>query len=324
MSVIGGKSITLSEHGKRLNPDGMVAKIVELLSQTNEILEDATWLEGNLQTGHRTTVRADLPEVSWRKLNYGVKPSKSKTKQVDDTCGMLEAYAEMDKAILELNGNDKEFRLSEDSAFLEAMNQEFARVFAYGDTSLTPEKYLGLAARFNTLDCENVINCGGTGNTCTSVYLVVWGDNTAHFTFPKGSSAGLSQKDLGEVTLEDENGGRYQGMRTHFKWTPGLVIRDWRYVIRLANIDMSDLASISLNNKFIEAIGLIPSLNMGKAAFYCNRQLRTGLSLEASNKPNVQLTSENWEGKLVTKFMGIPLRIVDAILNTEAALTASA
>ncbi|MFN7073990.1 phage major capsid protein, partial [Proteus mirabilis] len=56
---------------------------------------------------------------------------------------------------------------------------------------------------------------------------------------PKGSKAGLEQNQLGEVTLQDDNGGKYQGYRTHFKWENGLTVRDWRYVVRIANIDLS-------------------------------------------------------------------------------------
>jgi hypothetical protein len=46
-------------------------------------------------------------------LNYGVASSKSRTAQVTDSCGMLEAYAEIDKALADLNGNSAAFRLSE-------------------------------------------------------------------------------------------------------------------------------------------------------------------------------------------------------------------
>ena len=59
---------------KRLDPDGKIARIAEILNQNNPILEDIPLVEGNLPTGHRTTVRADLPEPTWRKLNYGVRP----------------------------------------------------------------------------------------------------------------------------------------------------------------------------------------------------------------------------------------------------------
>ena len=47
--------------------------------------------------------------------------------QVTDSIGMLETYAEVDKSLADLNGNTDEFRLSEDRAFIEAMNQAMAQ-----------------------------------------------------------------------------------------------------------------------------------------------------------------------------------------------------
>ena len=122
---------TLADVIKRTEPGvnggpGKIATIVEMLTETNEILQDMTYVEGNLPTGHKTTIRTGLPSAAWRMLNYGVQPSKSDTAQITDACGMLEAYAEVDKALVELNGNAAAFRLSEDRAFLEAMNQEMA------------------------------------------------------------------------------------------------------------------------------------------------------------------------------------------------------
>lgn len=314
-------AVTLSEWAKRVDPDGKIDKVAELLAQKNEILEDAVWIEGNLPTGHRTTVRTDLPTVSWRKLNYGVKPSKSKTKQVDDTCGILESYAEVDKDLAVLNGLKESFLLSENKPFIEAMNQEFSRTFVYGDTALHPERFLGLTGRFNSLEHENIIDCGGVGNKCTSMWLVCWSDETVHMTFPKGSTAGLTSNFLGEVTLEDDSGGKYQGFRSHYQWKPGLVVRDWRYIVRLANIDVSDLENVTMVNNLIRAINRLPATNAGKNVLYCNRDIHTALSIEATNKKNVMLSIDNWDGKQVTSFQGIPLRKVDQILSTEAALT---
>jgi hypothetical protein len=329
MATIGDTALTLADWAKRVDPEGKIDRIAELLSQTNQVLDDCLWIEGNLPTGHRTTVRTDLPSVTWRKLNYGVKPSKSSTKQVDDTCGMLEAYADVDKKIADLNGNTAAFRLSEDKAFIQAMNQAFARTFVSGDTAVHPERFLGLAARYPHLDTPNVLDAGGSGSDNTSVYLVVWGDQTVFGTFPKGSKAGLQHSDLGEVTLEDGEGGKYQGYRSHYKWEPGLVVKDWRYAVRIANIDVSDLAtfgagtdtSADLVRLLIQAYNLIPDIRMGRPAIYVNQTVKTWLDIQASEKNNVYLTIEKYAGRPVTEFWGIPVRKVDAIADTEAALT---
>lgn len=334
--TVGNGNPTLSDLAKRLDPDNSIATIIEILTDTNEILMDMGWVEGNLPTGHKTTVRTGLPSVTWRLLNYGVQPSKSRTVPVTDATAMLEAYAEVDKALADLNGNTAEFRLSEDVAFLEAMNQEMASKIFYG-TEATPESFVGLAPRYNSygstdgVSSFNVLDGGGSGSDNTSIWLIVWGENTLHGIYPKGSTAGLQHNDLGEDTLTDANGGKYQGYRTHYKWDAGLTVRDWRYAVRIANIDVSDLAtfgagtdnSANLIRLLIMAVNKIPNLGMGRGAIYVNRTVQTWLEIMANEKANVQLSWREYDSGPVLTFRGIPIRRADAILDTEAAVAAA-
>lgn len=326
MATINAGNPTLQDVAARLDSQGKVDKIVEILNDTNEILQDMTFIEGNLPTGHKTTIRSGLPSATWRLLNYGVQPSKSRTVQVTDNCGMLEAYAEVDKALADLNGNTAEFRLSEDKAFIEAMNQAMATSLIYGNTSTDPEKFMGLAPRYNLTTAENggnIINAGGTGSDNTSIWLVVWGPNTVHGIYPKGSKAGLTHTDKGQVTLEDAAGGKYEGYRTHYKWDIGFTVRNWQYAVRIANIDVSNLtkdvsgSSADLVDLMVQAIEKIPNIGMGRPVFYCNQTIRSFLRRQIANKDNVNLALDEVGGKKVVTFDGIPVRKVDAILNTE-------
>lgn len=325
MAVKGLTALTLADWGKRVDANGKIDKIIELLGQTNPILEDMPFVEGNLPTGHRTTVRSGLPTATWRLLNYGVQPSKSTTVQITDSAGMLEAYAEVDKSLADLNGNTSEFRLSEDRAFIEAMNQQMAQTLFYGDTSVNPQQFMGLSSRYSSKAAgngQNIIDAGGTGTDNTSIWLVVWGENTVHGIFPKGQKAGLQHQDLGEQTLVDANGGKYQGYRSHYKWDNGLTLRDWRYVVRIANIDVSDLSvpgsAANIVTLMIKALHRIPNRGMGKPVFYMNRTLGQALDLQSLDKASLALTVKETEGDWWTAFRGIPIREVDAILETEA------
>lgn len=331
MSVLSVINPTLLDITKRTDPNGRIDTIAELLAEQNEILDDMTWIEGNLPTGHRTTVRTGLPDVAWRKLNYGVPPTKSRTAQVTDSCGMLEAYAEVDKALADLNDNNAAFRLSEDRAFIESMNQEFAQTLFYGNEGTEPEAFTGLAPRFNSKTAENGTNlidgAGVSGQTdCTSIWLVVWGPNTAHGIYPKGSQAGLKTQDLGEQTLTDAAGGRYQGYRTHYKWDAGLTVRDWRYVSRIHSVDVSTLvknaaSGTDLIDCMTQALEIVPSLTMGRPVFYCSRLVRSFLRRQIANKVAAStLTMDSVAGKHVIAFDGIPVRRSDGILNTETSL----
>jgi hypothetical protein len=326
--------LTLLDWAKRQKYGGGVDEIIEALIESNPIIKDASAIEGNLPTGHRTTIRTGLPTVAWRLLNYGVQPSKSTTKQVDDTCGMLEGYSKVDVKLAKLNGNEAAFRASEDDAFIESMNQTVADTIFYGDTSKNPEKFLGLAPRYSSLSAGNggnIIDAGGTGSTNTSIWLVTWGPKTCHLIFPKGSTAGLQSKDLGEQTVQDDNNppGLYQAYVTHFSWDLGMTLRDWRYVVRIANIDISNLqddasAGADLIRKCIAAYYKRPTVDLGKMGqtyWYCNKTLAEYFHVQAMNKFNVNLTLGEADGKPVTKLCGAPVHICDALKNNETRVT---
>jgi hypothetical protein len=327
MATLSANNPTLIDVASRLDPSMNIDKIVELLAATNPVLNDMTFMEGNLPTGHKTTVRTGLPGVTWRKLYGGVQPSKSTTAQVTDSCGMLEAYAEVDKALADLNGNAAAFRLSEDKAFIEAMSQEMAQTLFYGNESTEPEAFTGFAPRFNSLsaqNADNIVDAGGSSTDNTSIWLVVWGPNTCHGIYPKGSTGGVQMRDLGEVTVENVDGasGRAQMYRSHYRWDCGLTVRDWRYIVRIANVDVSDLTTVAntknLINWMIQAAERIPSFGAGRAAFYVNRNIREKLRLGILEKVASNLTFETVAGKRVLTFDEIPVMRTDALLNTEA------
>lgn len=322
---------TLADLTSRMTQDGKIdAQIVEMLNETNEMLDDITFQEATGVTENITTVRTGLPSVAWRKLNYGVPTGKSKTKQVSDSIGMLEAYAEVDKKLVDINSNKEAFRLSENRAFIEAMNQEFQRALIYGDISKDPAKILGLTPRFSTgnptkaENAINVINAGGTGSNLTSIWLICWSPLTVFCTYPKGLPGGLKDTDLGEVTLDDANGNHFQGYRSHYEWNVGFVVRDWRYVVRIANIDCDTLkadpgdADCKLADLMIDAIETLPNQQMGRPAFYCNRRIRSFLRKQVRNAKNVNISIDEIAGRKVTSFDGIPVRRVDALEPGEA------
>lgn len=329
MAVMGQNLPTLLDWSRRLDPKGKIDTVVNLLAETNQILEDMVWLEGNLPTGHQTTVATGIPEPTWRALYQGVKPTKGTTKQVVDTCGMLEARPQIDIDLARLNGNSAEWRLSEERLHIEGMNQEMAHTLFYGDTRDTPEKFMGLHPRFSSLSADNggqIIDAGGDGSSLTSIWLVVWGPNTVHGIFPKGSKAGMQITDNGKQTVTDANGGRYDVLESHYKWDCGLSVRDWRYVVRIANIDMDDVATFNaasdsspnLIRLLIQAVETVPEVNLGRPVIYCNRKIRTWLRIMVNEKSNVYLSLDEFGGKKILTFDGIPIKRCDKILTTES------
>ncbi len=339
MATLSTSNLTLADWAKRSDPDGRVPIVAELLSQSNEILDDCVFKEGNLPTGERVVIRTGLPGVYWRALNQGIPSTKSTTAQIDEACGILEARSEVDKDLAMLNGNTAQFRLSEDTAFLEAMNQTQAETLFYGNPGTDPKKFLGLAPRYSDLSADNsvnILNAGGSGSDNSSVYLVVWGDNTVYCPFPKGSKAGLTHEDLGEQTVYNSDGTRLQAFATRYQWKNGLVVKDWRYVVRICNIDISDLlgvtgtqantAATSLVKLMARALYRIPNMAMGRAAFYMNRTVHSGMAISALDKSQSVLNiqdglSQFGSAQSYLTFLGVPLRKVDALLNTESVVS---
>ena len=340
MATLATTNLTLADWAKRTDPDGRIPVVAELLSQTNEILDDAVFKEGNLPTGERVVIRTGLPTVYWRALNQGIPSTKSTTAQVDEACGMLEARSEVDKDLAMLNGNTAQFRLSEDTAFLEAMNQTQAQTLFYGNPTTEPKSFLGLAGRYSTLTGTigtNVLDAGGsTATSQSSIFLVCWGDNTVYCPFPKGSKAGLIHEDLGEQTVYD-SGNRMQAYSTRYQWKNGLVVKDWRYVVRIANIESSvlmaqtgDQATTAVDTNIVNlmarAIYKIPNMSMGRCAFYMNRKIHAGLSSMALSKTQNVLAINDGLAQFGKphawlSFLGVPLRKCDQLINTEAVVT---
>lgn len=330
MAALSTDVHTLATWAKLIDPDGQIDAVAELLSEKNEILDDMLFLEGNLPTGHQSTQRTGLPSGTWRRFNEGVARERSTSRQVTDTVGFLETYSEVDKALADLNGNTAAFRVKEDKAFIMGLSQTFATTLMYNNTDTNDREFMGFAPRFNDLasggNKANIIDAGGTGSDNSSVWLVGWGDHSVHGFFPKGSRAGLEVEDLGQVTLQDSNNDQYEGYRTHYVWKAGLAVPDWRYIVRIVNIDNSlllkDAASgADLVDLFVIALETIEDLTTVKPAFYVNRTIRQFLRRQIKNSNNVRVTPEGVAGKSVLSFDEVPVRRVDKLTSAEAQVT---
>lgn len=341
--------LTLADWGRRLDPDGKIADISELLSQCNEVFDDMLWREGNLPTGHKTTIRTGLPQGTWRMLYQGVPYTKSTTAQVTEGIGMLEAYSQIDRKLAELEGDVNAFRMSEDDAHLEGLSQQMADTIFYGNAAVTPQQFTGLSPRYNTVstataqNAVNVLDAGGTGSSNASIWVVAWGPRTVFGIFPKGGKAGLMFEDKGDVVPGyDANNNRFEAYTSYFRWEAGLVVADWRYIVRIANIDTTSsaggLASSTPPDLFAllsKAVVRLPTLNKRvtgitksdapddsapgvNPAIYVNRTVRQYLDIQAIRDRNVLLTPTEYAGGPVVEFRGVPIRVNDALLNTES------
>lgn len=338
---------TLADFAKNLAPDGSIADVAELLSQKNQLLEDMLWIEGNLPTGHMDSVRTSLPTPTWRRLNQGVDPTKTTESQVTDVVGMQETFAVVDKALADLNGNSAKWRLTQEKGFLEGLAQDMAAQLLYANNALNPEKPMGLAPRYASLStstsqtANNVVTAGGsTASVESSIWLIGWADDKVRGIFPKGSKAGLQNDDQGVQAAFDAQSKRFMAYITHYVWKAGLAVKDWRYIVRIPNIDTSTNAGglrsttpPDLVDLVDQAIARIPNLDACTPALYMNRtvkrhfnkQRNVGVMLSSTvNVTTIRRVDEGDQRGVIKRFDnydGIPIRIVDQILNTESVVS---
>lgn len=328
MATLGNSFIDLIDIYKMQDGRGQFNPVIEMLMEMNPILEDAIAVECNKGTTHLHTVRTGLPSVTWGRLYQGIPNSKGRTAQVEDTTGFVEGLSTIDKRLLDLSTNEGAVRLSEAQAFLESMSQEVASKMFYGNTASDPEEFMGLAPRFSDKSAANggqIIDAGGTGTDNTSVWFVTWGDNQCNLLYPKGTQAGVQREDMGEQRVTDENGNAYYAKEEKFTWHVGLAVKDWRYVSRIANIDVSEMqaGNVKLYDFMRKAYYQLQNRRVagGKICIYCNRDVLEALDALATNAGAsdnfVRLKPMEIEGKEVMTYRGIPIRETDALLNTE-------
>ena len=341
--------LSLMDSARRMDPDGEIADIAELLSQANEFFKDIIWRESNLPTGHKSTVRTGLPVGTWRAAYGGIPFTKSTTAQVEDGVGVLTALSQVDKMVAELNGKVAEIRMSEDNAHLEALSQQMATAFFYGNALTNPSQFTGFGPRYNSsvtgaaANAQNVLDCGGSGSANLSIWLIGWGDETNFGIFPKGSKAGLVFEDRGDIQMGiDANSNWFPAYTSYFEWRSGLVTKDWRFAVRMADIDttttplgLQGTTPPDLFYYMSKAVVRFPTLTKRASgitetdapdepapginpAFYCNRTGREFLDIQAIRDKNVLLKPTEYAGEPVVEFRGIPIRVNDTLTNTEA------
>ncbi len=328
MSQSLGFVATLAEMEQFYRGD-RAGQIIELMNKTNDIMDDVPWMESNQSDGHLTRIRTGLPAVYWRRLYQGTPPSKSQWSQVKEGCGILEAIMELDVEELRLYGSrDRAFRMSEGVAFAEAMRQKVATTLFYGDSTLNPDEFNGLAMRYPAADANNVLDAGGRDTPCTSLWLVAWGAQAVHGIYPRGSAGGLSHEDLHSYMTQDPDGRKYQVVGDKYNWRCGLAVRDWRGVVRVANLPVAALGKrkgqsgfVDLQKLSIEAKNRMPQHLRQKAVWYANSDVLTALELQNSDAGNVQLQyGEFFAAKAVPVLHGRPVRQCDAISSGEAVI----
>lgn len=338
MSTLAVTHPTLYDIVQRMDPNGQIARIVKIRAEKNAIIDHITWQESNGLTSHQYTVNTAESAGSWRAVNEGTSPSKSANSQYTDVTGQLTAYNNIDKTVAERGGNVEETRMSEAGPTIDGMTKTFAGTLIYGDVLTSPKQFTGIMPRYSSLSGTtggNIIDAGGEGSDNTSILLVGHGQDSVFGIYPKGSLAGLVHNDLGQKTLYDVNNKGFEGYSAYFEWNCGLCVKNWKYIARVANIDVSKLLTAGTANDvsaaimvdMVRAVYLLPDLTSVQPVFYMNKTVMAAMAVKVLEKSNIYFTTETLLGAggiprpLTLKFMGIPCLQIDQMLNTEARVT---
>ena len=314
--------LTLAEQANRIDPKGNMAAIAEILTESNEILLDAPWMEANNTWAHTVVRRSNLPSGSWRNLNDGVAKADSQTNKVHEQTAMLEQYCISDKALVDSMPNPRQYRMDQARAFIEGMGQTLAYTMIYGNHESDPEKFTGLAPRMASYDNYYVITNGGS-TTLTSIFVVQWGPGKVYMIYPRGhANMGIEHEDLGEDRVSGITSNTwFQAYVDHFKVYCGLAVEDPRRIGRICNIDVGTASYLFNEDKLIELLNNMPNAG-GGSTIYVNRAVKTQMEIALKDKNNVNFSQADGLGGVpVLQFRGHPVRLVDQILNTESALT---
>lgn len=334
MPEIGLSVPTWADVVKTLDPNGAPARIINLMARNNGFMRRASIIEANMPNAHRVSMLVGLPAPTWRKFNQGITPSTDSYATVDEGIGMAESVSEVDKALADATGNPALFRLQRARSHIEGIVQEISSTIFYG-TKEDATKFVGLAPRYSVLSgdpiAQNVISGGGTGSDNLSIWLVSFDPDRITLVFPKGhQGAGVEHEDLGMQVNETVGGVAGSKMRVYRDWFSlyiGLAVADWRYAVRICNIDVSELKALSTSapNLFdlaIEAVARLPIRPQGNTYFFMNRVAYTGLVKQARKDvmSGGGLEFRNVAGEDIPHLHGFPIEIDDALLTTEAAV----
>lgn len=332
MAILANGQPTLADVAAQISDNGSALPIAELLHKTNPAMNDIPFEEANSTTGNKITARQKLPETYLRRINQGILPSSSGYGSILEAAGLFNALGQVDSKLVQLAVDKAKFRFNENAGHIESMGQRFFQSMLYGDPDVTPEDFLGIAPRYDSLTATartsvQIIDAGGSGADLTSVYLVGWGERSVMGFYPMGTSAGIMHKALPESMIDDGTGKKYLGFEDWFDLSAGLAVYDYRNIVRIANIDISDLqsgdpvagitAGAKLVNLFTMAAEMLNNPNGLNPVFYVPRVVSTFLRLQINNQANVWMNMKEVAGQKVVAFDGMPVRRMDAIALNE-------
>lgn len=338
-----GTDMTLAEIQRRKNPDGTAAKIVDVLSEENRILDFITWVECNNGDYHEDTITASEPAGDERGYDEGVGKEAGVTEKVVEPTCMLCGLSEVDaaKAARHPGGVDA-YRLQEAAFFLRGMTKTLVSRLFDGNRGTRPRRIYGINQRsgYNTLSSAYTYdNAGGNASATankTSVYFVQFGQKMVNLVYPLHGLHGedetpIKSQDFG-LSIINQSGTsetkKYPAWQTWFSCDFGLFIHDPRCIKRIVNISTSNIDGVddfAWHEDSMIDVSSDLEYNGANCVILCNKTILAQARKRANEKGNALFTMDaEGEGpfaKRVVRFDGIPMARCDQITNKQATVT---
>lgn len=309
---------TLADLAQEARADEAQMSIIHTIEDTEPLFESAPLIKCNAGNEHLTQIVTKYPKGQTRGFNQGVTPEKGSTKVVKDTTCMTETYNEIDVKIVKMNGNSATWRAKQDQIWVRGLTHSVAERIFQGSKKRDINEFEGLCARYNKINGENVVNAGGDSGELQDIFLVNWGESTAHLICPEGGIGGLTSNFEANVDARDDKNRIFKADRTWYHWDLGLAIPDPAQVVRICNIPLTKALQGRSGYDLIQALimgteGLPNDIQPG-CAIYMSQKMRAALRLQINATPNVNLTWDEVAGKRVLAWDGIKVHKVDNIV----------
>jgi len=331
MATVASNQLTFFDAAKLHTSDGKMITVAELFQQQNGLHQDFEWVESDTAAGHLSAQRTSLPDVFDKVANEGVDASKSTVAQILESPQRLEGWSKIEDDVARHGGNIGAKKADQDSAFVEQMIQTWHKRVLYGNGASSPGQIDGIMKRYGTKAGQAIgknilLAKTGAGTDYASILLIGHGRSKAYAFYPKGSPAGLEMEDFGREHMT-VSGKEVVQHSKRFTWAFGLAFDNPYYVVRIANVDLSDLKGGSPPDLILlmqQALSLLPSRKNCRPAFYVSPTVEFWLQRQAylAVKSGAGgLGMMNVAGEEMMAFQGVPINRLEQLSEAETEVT---
>lgn len=329
MATTGTNTMGVLEAASMYTKDGQILAVAEVLNTVENLDSDLHMTECDTAEGHMSGRRTSLPTLSVERHNEGEESSvATQEKALEKTMGVA-GWSKIEDKIANYGGNPAAKRSNQDMAFVEKMRQDTNAHLLYANHAVDPDTIDGFLTRYSTktgnIGRNVLLAKDAAGSDYASILLVGHGKRTVYGLYPKGTPAGISMEDFGRKhhTID---GKEFVFWSKKFSRKFGIAIDDSRFVVRIANIDISDLTGATPPNLRLlmqQAIDLIPDPSGVRLGFYMPRQVKSWLADQfyTGVKAGGGITFDNVTGRhgvhKMMHFQEIPINTQDSMSIAE-------